>query len=137
GGIHETFCTTCCVFNGFPGLLHSLSIAVGGAPPGAGVPKWSMRRSSDVLSAIGRERRAGDKACRIRGQEGDATRHLFGFAEPADRNLADDLFRDVSGNGLDHFSGYIAGADCVYGDAEAGAFLCKRLGETKEPCLGG
>ena len=70
-------------------------------------------------------------------QEGDAARDLVGLAEPADRDLGDDLLQHVGRHRRDHVGVDIARRDRVDGDAELRAFLRQRLGEAVDARFGG
>src|SRR3546814_20808157 len=48
--------------------------------------------SIHVLAAVDAHGRAGDEACVLAAQEGDAARDFAGVAKASDGNLGDDLF---------------------------------------------
>src|ERR1700737_2205097 len=88
--------------------------------------------SDHVLTAVRGQCRAGDEARIVRGQEYDAARNLFRFAESADGELAEEVFLrarpgDPPGP---RGSEYIRGK-CIDGDAAARALLRQRLGEAE------
>src|SRR5262249_50589317 len=84
------------------------------------------------------ERRAGDQAGIVGGQEYDAAPDLFRFAEAADRyRRQDTVLKNVFRHRLYHFGVDVTGSDGIDGDADARAFLCQRLGEANLAGLGG
>src|SRR5262247_392362 len=90
--------------------------------------------SGEVLAAVRRQRRAGDEAGIIGREEDDAAGDLLRLAQPAERDVRQDVFlQHVLGHGLDHLGRDIAGADGVDGDPALGALLRQRFGEAELP----
>src|SRR5713101_5464362 len=90
-----------------------------------------------MLAAIDRQRRAGDETGIVGDQEHHAAGDFIGLAEPADRDLGDDLLQHVGRHRRDHIGLGVAGRDGVHGDALGRAFLGQCLGEAVNARLGG
>src|SRR5215207_2109550 len=87
-------------------------------------------RSHHVLAAVDRQRRAGDEAAVLGGEEDDGAADLLRGAEAADRDQRNDLrLQDLGVDRLHHLGADVAGRDDVDGDPGARAFLGERLGE--------
>src|SRR3954447_4082086 len=86
--------------------------------------------SRHVLAAVDRQRRAGDEAALVGGEEDDGAADLVRGAEAADRDLRDDLrLQHLGIDRLHHLGADVARRDHVDGNAGARAFLGKRLAE--------
>ena len=84
--------------------------------------------SDHVLAAVRRQCRAGDEARIVGREEDDTARDLLGLAQPAERDVRQDvLFQHVLRHCLHHLGRDIAGADRVDGNAALGAFLRQRF----------
>src|SRR5712664_3618617 len=90
-----------------------------------------------MLAAVDRQRRAGDETGIVSDQEHHAAGYFIGLAEPADRDLGDDLFQHVGRHGRDHVGLGVTRRDGVDGDPLRCAFLGQRLGEAVDARLGG
>src|SRR5690606_36503171 len=90
-----------------------------------GAPTLSAGSASrHVLAAVGIEASTRDETCFVRREEGHATRHFLGGAEPADGDLRDDLrLEDLFRHGCDHLGGDVAWCDDVAGDAFGSTLL--------------
>src|SRR5439155_4703971 len=134
-----------------PQHMRTWSAAGGLAPPprlraaASLSPPYSSRAGrrvalilNKILPAIRSERRAGDQPGLVRGEERDAARDFFGFAEPADRDQRQDRFlQHVLGYRLHHLGVDITRANRIHRNARARGFLRQRLGEPELAGLGG
>src|SRR5690606_271505 len=96
----------------------------------------SATGSVHVLPAVDRDRRAGDEAGVLRGEESDPAGDLVGVAEPPHRDSRDDLLEHVLRHRGDHVGVDVARCARVDSHAEARAFLRQRLGEAMDAALG-
>src|SRR2546426_1218704 len=88
--------------------------------------------SDHVLTAVRGQRRAGDEARIVGGQEYDAARDLFGLTQPPDGDLRNDvLLEHVLRDCLDHLGADISRTDGIDRDAALRALLRQRLGEAE------
>src|SRR6266850_1315960 len=126
------------------------SESVGGEPASGIAVMWgtgatlafrvssSNESSHHILPAVRRQRRTGNQAGLVGGEEHDAARDLLRLAQATERDERQDvLLQHVLRYRPDHFGGDIAGADRVDGDTALGAFLRQRLGEAELAGLGG
>ena len=90
-----------------------------------------------MLPAVDAHGGAGHEAAVLAGEEGHPAGDFLGHAEPADRDLGDDLLQHRCGHGGDHVGVDIARRDRVDCHPELRAFLRQRLGEAVDAGLGG
>src|SRR6185437_11967351 len=91
-----------------------------------------------ILTAVCRQRRAGDQPRFIGSEEDDTARNLLGFAQTSDRDLRQNRFlQHVLRHRLHHLGVDVARRDGIDGDAGARALLRQRLGEADLAGLGG
>src|SRR6266567_7945956 len=95
-------------------------------------PPATETTSDHVLTAVRGQRRAGDEARIVRGQEYDAARDLFRLTQPPDGDLRNDvLLEHVLRDCLDHLGADISRTDGIDRDAALRALLRQRLGEAE------
>ena len=107
-----------------------------GAPSETNALKSKRKTLGEVLAAIGRERRAGDEAGLVGGEEHHAARDLLRLAEAADRDLRQDaLLEHLLRHRQHHFGADIAGADRIDGDAGGAPSCASALTKPISPAL--
>src|SRR5690606_14042103 len=89
--------------------------------------------STHVQAAVAGELRAGREACVVAGQPADDRCDLLGLAEPAHRDLLDDLLAHVLAHRHHHVGGDVAGCDRVHRDALARHLERQRHREAVHP----
>jgi len=93
--------------------------------------------SVHVLTAVYRDRGAGDKAGVIRHQKEHGAGDVLGIAESADRDAADDFIQHWLRDRAHHLGVDITGRYGVYRDALRRSLLRQRLGEAVDAGLCG
>src|SRR6185437_10441257 len=73
----------------------------------------------------------------VSGEERHPARYVFSMSQAPDWNFCNDLAKNLSGNGADHFCIDITGRNRVNGYPVPGPLLSQRLGEAVDARLGG